>query len=39
MIDGRLLMRDRELLTLNESEVREKANEQAAELFKRADLN
>ena len=39
MIDGRLLLRDRKLLTLNETEVREKANEQAAELFKRAELN
>ncbi len=39
MIDGRLVMRDRKLLTLNETEVREKANEQAAELFKRAELN
>lgn len=39
MIDGRLVMRDRKLLTLNETEVREEANEQAAELFKRAELN
>lgn len=38
IIDGQLVMRDRQLLTLNETEVRTEANEQARELFKRAGL-
>jgi cytosine/adenosine deaminase-related metal-dependent hydrolase len=38
IIDGQLVMRDRQLLTLNETEVRSEANEQARELFKRAGL-
>jgi 5-methylthioadenosine/S-adenosylhomocysteine deaminase len=38
IIDGQLVMRDRELLTLNEVEVRTEANKQAQELFKRAGL-
>ncbi len=38
IIDGRVVMRDRELVTLNEDQVRAEANEQAVELFKRAGL-
>lgn len=38
IIDGQLVMRDRELLTLNETEVRAEANEQAGKLFERAGL-
>ncbi len=38
IIDGRLVLRDRELLTLNEAQVRSQANEQAVELFKRAGI-
>ena len=38
IIDGRLVMRDRVLLTLNEDQVRAEANEQAAKLLKRAGL-
>lgn len=38
IIDGRLLMRDRQLLTLNESEVIDEANREASELTKRARL-
>ena len=38
IIDGRLVMRDRKLLTLNEDEVRADANEQALELFGRAGI-
>jgi 5-methylthioadenosine/S-adenosylhomocysteine deaminase len=38
IIDGRLVLRDRELLTLNETSVRADANEQAVELFKRAGI-
>lgn len=38
IIDGRLVMRDRELLTLNEDRVRSEANQQAVELFKRAGI-
>lgn len=39
IIDGRVVMRDRKLLTLNETEVRSTANEEAAKLLKRAELN
>jgi 5-methylthioadenosine/S-adenosylhomocysteine deaminase len=39
ILDGRLVMRDRVLLTLNEDQVRAEANEQAAELLKRAGLS
>jgi 5-methylthioadenosine/S-adenosylhomocysteine deaminase len=39
IIDGREVMRDRKLLTLDEVDVRAKANKQAAELMKRADLS
>lgn len=35
--DGRVLMRDREVLTLDEKQVREKAERQAMELVERAD--
>ena len=38
IIDGRLVMRDRKLLTLNEEEVRADANLQAGELFRRAGI-
>ncbi len=38
IIDGRLVLRDRQLLTLNEGLVRSDANEQAVELFKRAGV-
>jgi 5-methylthioadenosine/S-adenosylhomocysteine deaminase len=38
MVDGRILMKDRELLTLNESAVIEKANTEMAQLFVRAGL-
>lgn len=38
IIEGREIMRDRKLLTLNESEVRATANLEAAELLKRAEL-
>lgn len=39
IIDGRVVMRDGKLLTLNEAQVTAKANEQAGELFMRAGLN
>lgn len=39
MIDGRLVMKDRELLTLNEGEIAQEANREAQLLFKRAGLN
>ena len=38
IIDGRLVMRDRQLLTLSESEVVDEANREASELAKRARL-
>jgi len=38
MVDGRILMKDRELLTLNESAVIEKANAEMAQLFVRAGI-
>ncbi|MDQ3474180.1 MAG: amidohydrolase family protein, partial [Acidobacteriota bacterium] len=38
IIDGRLVLRDRELLTLNEAKVRSDADEQAVELLKRAGV-
>ena len=38
IIEGQLVMRDRQLLTLNEDQVRAEADEQAGELFKRARL-
>jgi 5-methylthioadenosine/S-adenosylhomocysteine deaminase len=38
VIDGQLLMKDRELLTLNESSVLESASREAAELIKRAGI-
>ena len=38
IIDGRLVLRDRKLLTLDEAKVRSDANEQAEELFKRAGI-
>ena len=38
IVDGRVLMRDRELLTLNEAQVRTEANEEAEKLFARAGL-
>ncbi|HKR59492.1 MAG TPA: amidohydrolase family protein, partial [Pyrinomonadaceae bacterium] len=38
VIDGDLVMRDRQLLTLAEEQVRSEANDQAAKLFKRAGL-
>jgi len=38
IVDGRLLMKDRELLTLNESAVIEKADAEMAQLFIRAGL-
>ena len=38
IIDGRMVMLDRKLLTLNEDQVRAEADEQAGELFKRAGL-
>ena len=38
IIDGRIVLRDRELLTLDEAKVRSDANEQAVELFKRAGI-
>lgn len=39
IVEGRLLMRDRELLTLNEAEVRAEANQEAGQLFKRAGID
>lgn len=39
IIDGHEVMRNRKLLTLNEVDVRAQANEEAAELLKRADLS
>src|SRR5688572_1215094 len=39
VIDGRLVLHDRQLLTLNEGQVRSDANEQAVELFKRAGIS
>jgi len=38
VIDGNLVMRDRELLTLAEEQVRSEANEEAAKLFERAGV-
>jgi len=38
IIDGRLVMKNRELLTLNEAQVIADANNQAADLFRRAGL-
>ncbi len=38
IIDGRIVMRDRKLLTLNEDQVRADANEQGVELFGRAGI-
>lgn len=38
IIDGRLVMRDRQLLTLNESSVIDEANREASELARRAHL-
>ncbi|MGH9928756.1 MAG: 5'-deoxyadenosine deaminase, partial [Pyrinomonadaceae bacterium] len=38
VIDGRLLMRDRELLTLDERSVRQEANRERAELMTRAGI-
>ena len=38
MIDGKLLMKDRELLTVNESSAFENASREAAELLKRAGI-
>ena len=38
IIDGRIVMRDRMLLTLNEDQVRADANEQGVELFGRAGI-
>lgn len=38
IIDGRLVLQDRKLLTLNEAHVRSEANDQAVELFKRAGI-
>ncbi len=38
IIDGRLVMRDRKLLTLNEDQVRADANDQAVELLRRAGI-
>jgi 5-methylthioadenosine/S-adenosylhomocysteine deaminase len=39
VIDGQLLMKDRELLTLNESSIFESASREAAELIKRARID
>jgi 5-methylthioadenosine/S-adenosylhomocysteine deaminase len=39
IIDGQLLMKDRELLTLNEAEVVQEANRERAELMKRAGID
>jgi 5-methylthioadenosine/S-adenosylhomocysteine deaminase len=39
IIDGRVLMRERELLSLNEREVLAEANEQAELLFARANIS
>ena len=38
IVDGRILMKDRELLTLNESAVIERANAEMAQLFVRAGI-
>ena len=38
IIDGSVVLQDRELLTLNEAQVRSDANDQAVELFKRAGI-
>ena len=38
IVDGRVLMRDRELMTLNEAQVRSQANEEAEKLFARAGV-
>jgi 5-methylthioadenosine/S-adenosylhomocysteine deaminase len=38
IVDGRILMKDRELLTLDESVVIENANTETAQLFDRAGL-
>jgi 5-methylthioadenosine/S-adenosylhomocysteine deaminase len=38
VIDGRLVMRNRELLTLDESSVLQDANRERAELMKRAGI-
>jgi len=39
VIDGRVVMKDRELLTLDESSVVQNANREAAELIKRAGID
>jgi 5-methylthioadenosine/S-adenosylhomocysteine deaminase len=39
VIDGRVVMKDRELLTLDESSVVQNANQEAAELIKRAGID
>lgn len=39
IIDGRLVMRERELLTLDEEEVKAEANRESIELFARAGLS
>lgn len=39
IIDGRIVMRDGELLTINEAQITAEANRQARELFTRAGLN
>jgi 5-methylthioadenosine/S-adenosylhomocysteine deaminase len=39
IIDGQLLMKDRELLTLNEAEVVQEANRERVELMKRAGID
>ena len=39
VIDGQIVMRDSQLLTLNELQVRAEANEQANKLFRRAGLS
>jgi len=39
VIDGRVVMRDRELLTLDERSVVQRANQEAAELIKRAEID
>jgi len=38
MVDGRVLMRGKRLLTLNESEIMKSANDHAAELLERSGV-
>jgi cytosine/adenosine deaminase-related metal-dependent hydrolase len=38
IIDGQIVMRERQLLTLNESKVRDEANSEASKLFQRGGL-